>query len=257
MVCRGTLPSPIHSMRAIYFSLIRPAILKPIDLIQFIIYMRFPKLIEGYVTNTYQGHWLGRQALSAWSPTLGGGYFYLWISPLVVDFTFVYFYLWISPLIWIREGSVPLQTIRAKIDYCSYLVRTIYGILGITSPITPNSISIPKEPQKDSVRDSNFLTRRLGMSGKNYKNIFWCRGDCTDKDSKKNRSNSIHNLYGISKINRGERRTIHSNRRVQKEFKYKLQDVSRKNKLHASSGSEREVFLYKPFEVKLIIVPIQ
>nr|YP_009648706.1 ribosomal protein S3 [Casuarina glauca]YP_010200038.1 ribosomal protein S3 [Casuarina cunninghamiana]QWE50949.1 ribosomal protein S3 [Casuarina equisetifolia]QDA81682.1 ribosomal protein S3 [Casuarina glauca]QXF29380.1 ribosomal protein S3 [Casuarina equisetifolia]UAD90209.1 ribosomal protein S3 [Casuarina cunninghamiana] len=32
---------------------------------------------------------------------------------------------------WIREGRVPLQTIRAKIDYCSYTVRTIYGILGI------------------------------------------------------------------------------------------------------------------------------
>nr|QSV37669.1 ribosomal protein S3 [Hippuris vulgaris] len=32
---------------------------------------------------------------------------------------------------WIREGRVPLQTIRAKIDYCSYKVRTIYGVLGI------------------------------------------------------------------------------------------------------------------------------
>ncbi|KAL6518171.1 hypothetical protein OROMI_033872 [Orobanche minor] len=32
---------------------------------------------------------------------------------------------------WIREGSVPLQTIRAKIDYCSYTVQTIYGVLGI------------------------------------------------------------------------------------------------------------------------------
>nr|WAJ53403.1 ribosomal protein S3 [Philotheca myoporoides subsp. myoporoides] len=32
---------------------------------------------------------------------------------------------------WIREGRVPLQTIGAKIDYCSYTVRTIYGILGI------------------------------------------------------------------------------------------------------------------------------
>ncbi|KAI3846603.1 hypothetical protein MKX03_036949 [Papaver bracteatum] len=30
---------------------------------------------------------------------------------------------------WIREGRVPLQTIRAKIDYCSYTVRTIYGII--------------------------------------------------------------------------------------------------------------------------------
>nr|YP_011010095.1 ribosomal protein S3 [Physostegia virginiana]WPW46581.1 ribosomal protein S3 [Physostegia virginiana] len=32
---------------------------------------------------------------------------------------------------WIREGRVPLQTIHAKIDYCSYTVRTIYGVLGI------------------------------------------------------------------------------------------------------------------------------
>nr|YP_010454322.1 ribosomal protein S3 [Thesium chinense]QYF09511.1 ribosomal protein S3 [Thesium chinense] len=32
---------------------------------------------------------------------------------------------------WIREGKVPLQTIRAKIDYCSYPIRTIYGVLGI------------------------------------------------------------------------------------------------------------------------------
>ncbi|KAK4733684.1 hypothetical protein R3W88_007945 [Solanum pinnatisectum] len=32
---------------------------------------------------------------------------------------------------WIREGRVPLQMIRAKIDYFSYTVRTIYGILGI------------------------------------------------------------------------------------------------------------------------------
>nr|YP_010418994.1 ribosomal protein S3 [Elatostema parvum]USG52187.1 ribosomal protein S3 [Elatostema parvum] len=32
---------------------------------------------------------------------------------------------------WIREGRVPLQSIRAKIDYCSYTVRTIYGALGI------------------------------------------------------------------------------------------------------------------------------
>nr|YP_009491152.1 ribosomal protein S3 [Dysosma tsayuensis]AWH99421.1 ribosomal protein S3 [Dysosma tsayuensis] len=32
---------------------------------------------------------------------------------------------------WIREGRVPLQTIRAKIHYCAYTVRTIYGALGI------------------------------------------------------------------------------------------------------------------------------
>nr|AEX94246.1 ribosomal protein S2 [Eucharis x grandiflora] len=32
---------------------------------------------------------------------------------------------------WIREGRVPLQTIRAKIDHCSYTIRTIHGVLGL------------------------------------------------------------------------------------------------------------------------------
>nr|YP_005089533.1 ribosomal protein S3 [Silene conica]AEC04041.1 ribosomal protein S3 [Silene conica] len=37
----------------------------------------------------------------------------------------------IARIEWIREGRVPLQTIRAKIDYCAYPIRTIYGVLGI------------------------------------------------------------------------------------------------------------------------------
>jgi small subunit ribosomal protein S3 len=32
---------------------------------------------------------------------------------------------------WAREGRVPLQTLRAKIDYCHYPAHTIYGVLGI------------------------------------------------------------------------------------------------------------------------------
>lgn len=32
---------------------------------------------------------------------------------------------------WIREGRLPLQTIRAKIKYCSYRVQTPHGALGI------------------------------------------------------------------------------------------------------------------------------
>jgi small subunit ribosomal protein S3 len=32
---------------------------------------------------------------------------------------------------WDRRGRVPLQTIRARIDYCYYPVQTIYGVLGI------------------------------------------------------------------------------------------------------------------------------
>nr|YP_009648486.1 ribosomal protein S3 [Suaeda japonica]QCE21285.1 ribosomal protein S3 [Suaeda japonica]QLH92990.1 ribosomal protein S3 [Suaeda japonica] len=37
----------------------------------------------------------------------------------------------IARIEWTREGRVPLQTIRAKIDYCASTVRTIYGVLGI------------------------------------------------------------------------------------------------------------------------------
>lgn len=32
---------------------------------------------------------------------------------------------------WVRKGRVPLQTLRADIDYCSKSAKTIYGILGI------------------------------------------------------------------------------------------------------------------------------
>lgn len=32
---------------------------------------------------------------------------------------------------WVRFGRVPLQTLRANIDYCHHEAQTIYGILGI------------------------------------------------------------------------------------------------------------------------------
>ena len=32
---------------------------------------------------------------------------------------------------WIREGRVPLQTLRAEIDYATREANTIYGVLGI------------------------------------------------------------------------------------------------------------------------------
>jgi small subunit ribosomal protein S3 len=32
---------------------------------------------------------------------------------------------------WLREGRVPLHTLREPIDYCSYSAHTIYGVLGI------------------------------------------------------------------------------------------------------------------------------
>ena len=32
---------------------------------------------------------------------------------------------------WVREGRVPLQTLRADIDYSYRIAKTIYGLLGI------------------------------------------------------------------------------------------------------------------------------
>jgi small subunit ribosomal protein S3 len=32
---------------------------------------------------------------------------------------------------WYREGSVPLHTLRADIDYGTALARTTYGIIGV------------------------------------------------------------------------------------------------------------------------------
>lgn len=32
---------------------------------------------------------------------------------------------------WVREGQIPLQTLRAEIDYCYKTAKTIYGVLGV------------------------------------------------------------------------------------------------------------------------------
>ena len=41
---------------------------------------------------------------------------------------------------WIREGRVPLQTLRADIDYCSKEANTIYGVLGVKVWLFKNEI---------------------------------------------------------------------------------------------------------------------
>ena len=41
---------------------------------------------------------------------------------------------------WIREGKVPLQTLRADIDYATQEANTIYGILGIKVWLFKNEI---------------------------------------------------------------------------------------------------------------------
>jgi small subunit ribosomal protein S3 len=41
---------------------------------------------------------------------------------------------------WIREGRVPLQTLRADIDYATKEANTIYGILGVKVWLFKNEI---------------------------------------------------------------------------------------------------------------------
>ena len=43
---------------------------------------------------------------------------------------------------WIREGRVPLQTLRADIDYCAIEANTIYGVLGVKVWLFKNEILI-------------------------------------------------------------------------------------------------------------------
>ncbi|XP_027357024.1 uncharacterized protein LOC113866344 [Abrus precatorius] len=66
----------------------------------------------------------------------------------------------IARIEWIREGRVPLQTIRAKIDYCSYTVRTIYGVL---SPlwITSRQIEAGRRAMSRNVRRGGQIWVRI------------------------------------------------------------------------------------------------
>jgi len=41
---------------------------------------------------------------------------------------------------WIREGRVPLQTLRADIDYATKEANTIYGVLGVKVWLFKNEI---------------------------------------------------------------------------------------------------------------------
>ena len=53
---------------------------------------------------------------------------------------------------------------------------------------------------RGSTRRSKNTGLYQELCTKKYKNILWCRGNCTYRDSKKNRSDSGHNLYGIPKV---------------------------------------------------------
>ncbi|KAL4327911.1 hypothetical protein AHAS_Ahas13G0147400 [Arachis hypogaea] len=101
---------------------------KRIDLIQVIISMGFPKLlIEEFIAGQLRNRVSFRKAMKkAIELTEQAG-----TKGIQVQIAGRINGKEIARVEWIREGRVPLQTIRAKIDYCSYTVRTIYGVLGI------------------------------------------------------------------------------------------------------------------------------
>jgi len=58
---------------------------------------------------------------------------------------------------WVREGRVPLQTLRADIDYAYTTAQTIYGILGIKVWLFKTEY-IPKlEYNKQKTNDNNII----------------------------------------------------------------------------------------------------
>ncbi|KAK9982510.1 hypothetical protein SO802_035379 [Lithocarpus litseifolius] len=61
---------------------------------------------------------------------------------------------------WIREGRVPLQTIRAKINYCSYAVGTIYGALE-PAWITSRQIEAGRRAMTRNVRRGGKIWVRI------------------------------------------------------------------------------------------------
>ena len=58
----------------------------------------------------------------------------------------------------------------------------------------------PKNYSKGLQEDQKIRDCIKNYVQKKYKNVLWCRGNCTYSDSKKNQSDSGHNLYGIPKV---------------------------------------------------------
>lgn len=66
---------------------------------------------------------------------------------------------------WVREGRVPLHTLRADIDYCYCTAKTIYGILGIKVWVFKGEI-IPGQEEMPVPQP----TRRSNRRRQNYEN---------------------------------------------------------------------------------------
>ncbi len=63
--------------------------------------------------------------------------------------------------VWLREGRVPLQTIRADIDYAKAIARTTYGVIGVKVWIYKGEIlpEKPKAEEESEVKEGVYVTQ--------------------------------------------------------------------------------------------------
>jgi small subunit ribosomal protein S3 len=52
---------------------------------------------------------------------------------------------------WVREGRVPLQTLRADIDFAQRIAKTVYGVLGVKVWVFRGEV-MPSTPEAAAVR---------------------------------------------------------------------------------------------------------
>lgn len=94
-------------------------------------------------------------------------------------------------------AKVTVLLIDCKKEKCFLLYNSITK--GVWSVIEKD-VDISSQSSEDTKGAKSTLKKKRVIRKHTKENIFWYRGNCTDKDSKKNRSDSSHNLYGISKV---------------------------------------------------------
>ena len=71
---------------------------------------------------------------------------------------------------WTREGSVPLHTFRANVDYAEAEALTTYGIIGVKVWIYKGEIFLKDKPKKENVDKNNNLKKENKINVTTSKN---------------------------------------------------------------------------------------
>ncbi len=71
---------------------------------------------------------------------------------------------------WTREGSVPLHTFRANVDYAEAEALTTYGIIGVKVWIYKGEVFLKDNPKKENVDKNNNLKKENKINVTTSKN---------------------------------------------------------------------------------------